>query len=68
MCVGVVAGGVVVAMGMNAQKTNETRESFDAAKNVKKSNDDRETNGSSTVEIVELTDHESEENWTAIDQ
>jgi len=65
---GAVVSGVVLTMGINAQKSDDEQNSFDTAENVNTTNGGvKERNQSSTVEIVELTDDSTEENWVAID-
>ena len=64
---GIVASGIVVTMGGNAQSPGYKHGSIDTTENANRTNEeDSKRNPSSTVEIVELTDHNTEDEWVAI--
>ena len=67
---GIVASGIVVTMGGNDQTPDDDKHSsIDTVENANRKNEeDSKRNTSSTVEIVELTDHNAEDDWVAIVQ
>eukprot|EP00536_Pseudo-nitzschia_multiseries_P012786 jgi/Psemu1/33158/gm1.33158_g len=66
---GMVVGGVVLTMGINENNNDERQRPFEADENMNETNGKSEDRmPSSTVEIVEIVDDDTEENWVAIDR
>jgi hypothetical protein len=66
---GVVAGGVLLAMGGSAENGDDANGSSNNGDNADRTyEEDNERNSLPTLEIVELTDNDKEDDWVAIAQ